>query len=60
MTLRYSHSGEAGSCPVPVIEDGQNGGSVASDGCCSEGAPLEGSEVREEYVVLSARVPQSS
>ena len=60
MKLRSSHSGEAGSCPVPVIEDGQNGGSVASDGCCSEGAPLEGFEVREEYVVLSARVPQGS
>lgn len=58
MTLRSSHWGEAGLYPVLVIEDGQNGGSVASDGCCSEGDPLEGSEVREEYVVLSARVPQ--
>ena len=47
MTLRSSHWGEAGPCPVLVVEDGQNGGSVASDGCCSEGDPLEGPEVRE-------------
>ena len=60
MTLRFSHWGETGPCPVLVVEDGQNGGSDAGDGCCSEGDALEGSEVREEYVVLSARVPQGS
>ena len=52
--------GEASPFPVLVIEDGQNGGSDAGDGCCFKGDALEGSGVREEYVVLSARVPQGS
>lgn len=43
-----------------VVEDGQNGGSDAGDGCCSESGVLKGSEVREEYVVLSAWTPQGS
>ena len=43
-----------------MVENGQNGGSDAGDGCCSEGDALEGSEVREEYVVLSAWAPQGS
>ena len=60
MTLSFSHWGEAGPCPVPVVEDGQNGGSDAGDDCYSEGDALEGPKVREEYVVLSAGVPQGT
>jgi len=60
MTLRFPHWNKAGPYPVLVVEDGQNGGSDAGDGCSSEDDALKDSEVREEYVVLSARAPQGS
>ena len=60
MTFRFPHWNKDGPYPVLVVEDGQNGGSNAGDGCWAEGDTLEGSEVREEYVVISARAPQGS